>query len=194
MYKLEVFTEVETNNVMEVFITNLGKYAEGELIGEWISLPITKEDLKRVKEKIGINDEYEEIFISDWITPFKMIDDMILNHSQYCEYSDINTLNEYAKKLSTIPKEDFNIVNAIMYDCNDFDEALNTYMNQEYFVYNGCHNMTDVAHEVVESGMFVYEVPNNLLNYIDYEYIGDVLDMEASFIQINNNTIIQINY
>lgn len=51
---------------MKIFLTNLGKYNEGELIGEWVELPVSKEELKKVFERIGINEEYEEYFITDY--------------------------------------------------------------------------------------------------------------------------------
>lgn len=36
------------------FITNLGKYTEGELVGRWIDFPTTKGKLADVLSKIGI--------------------------------------------------------------------------------------------------------------------------------------------
>ena len=33
--------------MINIFITNLGKYNEGELIGEWVTLPISEEELKK---------------------------------------------------------------------------------------------------------------------------------------------------
>ena len=36
------------------FITNLGKYNEGELVGEWVKFPTTAEELKEVFKRIGI--------------------------------------------------------------------------------------------------------------------------------------------
>ena len=50
--------------MLNIFITNLGKYNEGELVGEWVKLPATKEELETVYERIGINEEYEEYFIN----------------------------------------------------------------------------------------------------------------------------------
>ena len=47
---------------MQVYIANLGKYNEGELVGAWFTFPI---DFEEVKEKIGLNDEYEEYAIHD---------------------------------------------------------------------------------------------------------------------------------
>lgn len=37
---------------MQVYIANLGKYNEGELVGAWFTFPI---DFEEVKEKIGLN-------------------------------------------------------------------------------------------------------------------------------------------
>ena len=36
------------------FITNLGKYNEGELVGEWVKFPTTAEEMKEVFKRIGI--------------------------------------------------------------------------------------------------------------------------------------------
>lgn len=54
--------------MLKIFLTNLGKYNEGELVGEWISLPVSEEELEAVKERIGINEQYEEWFITDYET------------------------------------------------------------------------------------------------------------------------------
>ena len=53
----------------EAFVTNLGKYNEGMLVGEWVKLPTTEEEMQKVFERIeiGKQDEfgqpYEEWFI-----------------------------------------------------------------------------------------------------------------------------------
>lgn len=50
---------------MQVFITNLGKYNEGEVNGAWFTPPFDFED---VKERFGLNGEYEEYAIFDTIS------------------------------------------------------------------------------------------------------------------------------
>ena len=45
------------------YITNLGKYNEGELIGKWITFPITKKELDKALREIGVNENYEEWFL-----------------------------------------------------------------------------------------------------------------------------------
>lgn len=37
--------------MLNIFLTNLGKYNEGELISEWVSLPATDEQLSAVKKR-----------------------------------------------------------------------------------------------------------------------------------------------
>ena len=39
--------------MMNIYLTNLGKYNEGELVGEWVQLPISNEELQKVFEKKG---------------------------------------------------------------------------------------------------------------------------------------------
>ena len=53
------------NRTMKIFITNLGKYCEGYLVGKWVKLPISDDKLDEVLKQIGINEYYEEYFISD---------------------------------------------------------------------------------------------------------------------------------
>ena len=59
----------------EAFVTNLGKYNEGMLVGEWVKLPTTEEEMQKVFERIGIGKQdefgqpYEEWFITDYECP-----------------------------------------------------------------------------------------------------------------------------
>ena len=49
--------------MIEAFITNLGKYVEGELCGEYLKLPATKEDVQALLSRIGVDGVlYEETF------------------------------------------------------------------------------------------------------------------------------------
>ena len=43
----------------EAFVTNLGKYNEGMLVGEWVKLPTTEEEMQKVFERIGIGKQDE---------------------------------------------------------------------------------------------------------------------------------------
>lgn len=77
--------------MIKIALTNLGKYNEGELVYEWLDLPYTQEELNDVMDRIGINEEYEEYFISDYEAPF-----------QIEEYESIRKLNKVAESLEGI--------------------------------------------------------------------------------------------
>lgn len=75
---------------MRVYIANLGKYNEGELVGDWFALLIDWDDLK---ERIGLNSEYEEYAIHDWELPFEI--------SEYTSIEEINLLCSMAEGLAS---------------------------------------------------------------------------------------------
>ena len=85
------------------FITNLGKYNEGELIGEWVEFPIDEDDFEEVLKKIGIGSTddfgapYEEWFATDYDTNLPGFDWQELG-----EYPSYETLQEYGELLESI--------------------------------------------------------------------------------------------
>lgn len=64
--------EYDKDYPFAAFITNLGKYNEGSLVGEWVKFPTTYEEMQKVFERIGIGQKddfgqpYEEWFITDY--------------------------------------------------------------------------------------------------------------------------------
>ena len=78
----------------EAFVTNLGKYNEGELVGEWVKLPTTEEEMKKVFERIGIGSKdefgqpYEEWFITDYECPIYGVQKMLGEYALVCGITD----------------------------------------------------------------------------------------------------------
>ena len=66
---------------MQVYVANLGKYNEGELVGAWFTPPI---DYDEMAERIGLNDEYEEYAIHDYELPFEI--------DEYTPIEEVNRL------------------------------------------------------------------------------------------------------
>lgn len=98
----------------EAFITNLGKYNEGELVGEWVKFPTTSEELQKVFERIGIGSKddfgnpYEEWFISDYDC---YVDGL---YEKLGEYENLDELNYLASKLDELDDHDYNHFQAAM--------------------------------------------------------------------------------
>lgn len=79
------------------YITNLGKYNEGELIGKWIDFPISNDKLQNVLSEIGINEEYEEWFFTDYEGDYPRCISYLLT-----EYTSVQTLNKLALALDKV--------------------------------------------------------------------------------------------
>ena len=79
---------------IKIFITNLGRYVEGTLMGEWVKLPIPEEKQTEVLNRIGINSEYQEYFITDYESSMAN-----LEISEYTSISEVNTLAEQLEEL-----------------------------------------------------------------------------------------------
>ena len=57
-------------SLFEAYVTNLGKYNEGELVGETLKFPTTTEEVQALLKRIGVDGvRYEEFFISSWCSP-----------------------------------------------------------------------------------------------------------------------------
>lgn len=85
---------------LRAFITNLGKYNEGELVGEWVDFPIDEDEEQELMERIGIDgEEYEEYFVTDY-------EGSVDWHEYFGEYPSIKRLNITAEKLEDWDDED----------------------------------------------------------------------------------------
>lgn len=110
-------------NTMErqpaIYLTNLGKYNEGALVGQWLNVPCTNEEFKQALLNIGVDSvEHEEYFITDY--------EYLKGIS---EYSNIEEVNEIAALSKTI--EDI-VSNTIGNEYNVFDSDKDFIRNSLY--------------------------------------------------------------
>ena len=168
--------------MMRIYLTNLGKYNEGHLIGEWVDLPISNEELQKVLDRIGINEEYEEYFITDYETDLEGI--------EIGEYSNLDDLNEMAETLEALDDDEKEVVDAIMSEGYSLDEALEK--KDDCMVYCDCSDMEDVAREYAEQTGLLDSIPENLQSYFDFEAYGRDMSYEGTFVFTNNGNCVQI--
>ena len=159
----------------EAFITNLGKYNEGELVGEWVKFPTTSEELQKVFERIGIGSKddfgnpYEEWFISDYDC---YVDGL---YEKLGEYENLDELNYLASKLDELDDHDYNHFQAAM-QISDYTGSIKDVINlidnlDKYEIYPGVESNADLGHYYIEE-LGMMEVPDYLADYIDYEAYG----------------------
>ena len=158
------------------YITNLGKYNEGELMGEWITFPIDEDELSEVMERIGCyyededgephNEEYEEFFFTDW----ECEADLNLG-----EYENIDVLNELAEKMD---EWDEDLLKAAC-EIWSINEVIDNGPD-DYYLLNDVNNDYDLGYYwIEESGCYDLSSMGNLSNYFDYERFGRDVAIEA---------------
>ena len=165
------------------FITNLGKYNEGELVGEWVKFPTTAEELKEVFKRIGIGQKddfgqpYEEWFITDYDC---YVDGL---YSKLGEYENLDELNYLASKLDEMDQSDYAKFQAAM-EIGDYTSSLQEIINLTenldcYEIYPNIEDYDDLGRYYIEE-LDTMQVPEHLKNYIDYEAYGRDIAMDEN--------------
>ena len=167
--------EYDKDYPFAAFITNLGKYNEGALVGEWVKFPTTAEELKKVFERIGIGQKddfgqpYEEWFITDYDCYVSGLYDKL------GEYENLDELNYLASKLDEMSQGEYDQFQAAM-EVGDHSGSLQEIINLTenldcYDVYPDIQDYDDLGRYYIEE-LDAMQVPEHLRNYIDYEAYG----------------------
>lgn len=162
------------------YVANLGKYNEGELVGEWVTFPVDEDEWGEVLQRIGISDEpdengmiYEEYFFPDWDCDCDF---------RFGEYEDVDHVNEIAERVDNLNSYEEEELEA-MIDYNfDPEEALDIIADGDVVFYFGCDTMEDVAYQLVEESGMLANVDDIIAGYFDYEAYGRDLDATGTFI------------
>ena len=165
------------------FITNLGKYNEGALVGEWVKFPTTAEELKKAFERIGIGAKddfgqtYEEWFITDYDCYVDGLYDLL------GEYANLDELNYLASKLDDMSQDEYERFQAAMEigdHTGSIQELINLTENLDcYDIYPDIHDNDDLGRYYIEE-LDAMQVPEHLRTYIDYEAYGRDIALEES--------------
>lgn len=168
---------------MEICLTNLGKYNEGELIFTRLVLPATTEEIYAAYDEIGVAEGtmYEETFISDYETD--------INGFEIREYANIDDLNELAEELENFDEYELEAFGAMLEYGYATDEALQKVQDGEYRLYDGCHSMADVAEMYADESGLLSSIPDDLRYYFDFEAYGRDMDHNGHFAETDSGYI-----
>ena len=154
----------------EAFVTNLGKYNEGELVGEWVKFPITNEEMQEVFKRIGVGGRYEEWFITAYECHDPGIYDLL------GEYESLSELNYLAGQIMELneSEEFWQAVLDLGENTGSVQELINLTENLDCFDYlPGVRNDYDLGYYwIEESGCYDTSNLGALANYIDYKSFG----------------------
>ncbi len=173
--------EYDKDYPFAAFITNLGKYNEGELVGEWVKFPTTAEEMKKVFDRIGIGQKdefgqpYEEWFITDYDCYVGALYDKL------GEYENLDELNYLASKLEEMGQGEYAQFQAAM-EVGDHSGSLQEIINLTdnldcYDLYPSIQDYDDLGRYYIDE-LDAMQVPEHLRNYIDYEAYGRDVALE----------------
>lgn len=138
---------------IKAFVVNSKAYDDGDRdLGEWVSFPINKEDMRLVYDRIGIDGTYfKEVFFDDFKTDVAGLIN-VLN-----VYTDIDELNYLALCLSELPPSELAKLNAIaeISPFKDIRSFINFAPNMDcYVLIEGVSNTEDLGnYYLYKSGM-----------------------------------------
>ena len=173
--------------MIDAYITNLGKYNEGDLCGEYLKLPATKEDVKALFSRIGIDGVlYEEFFITDYETRIKGL------HGILGEYENIDELNYLAAMLSDLDEREVTKFEAALeYEdhISCVEQLINLAQNLD------CYDLQLDVNTHEELGLSYAErletlsIPEHLEYYIDFEAYGRDIEINEGGVFTDNGYI-----
>ena len=158
------------SDYFKAYITNLGKYNEGALVGEYLKFPTTTEEVQALLKRIGIDGvRSEEIFITDYDG------DMPELYSGFGEYESIDELNYLAVLLSEMDQSDLEKFEAVL-DTGEHSgsvkELINLTQNLDCFeFYSGITSEEELGRMYIQE-FDAIPIPEHLIDYIDYEAYG----------------------
>lgn len=183
--------------MLEAYVTNLGKYNEGYLVGEYLSFPTTAEEVQALLKRIGIDGvRYEEIFITDYETDIPGLYDCL------GEYESIDELNYLAELLDGLNKGEMDIFCAAVEKdehSGSIKDMINLTQNLDcYDFYPGVTDDETLGRIYVED-IATIEVPEYLLPYFDYEAYGRDIRLEegghyapGGYVLNNGNSFVEV--
>ena len=160
----------DRNTLFEAYITNLGKYAEGQLVGETLKFPATTEEVQSLLKNIGVDGvRYEEFFI----TAFD--GDVMGLYDYLTEYENLDELNHLAHLISELDSDEIETLEAVLNKgdhTSSVADIINLVHNLDcYELHPGVTDDETLGRIYVED-MELLDVPDNVLPYFDFEAYG----------------------
>lgn len=147
---------------LKAFVTNLGKYNEGVLCGEWVYFPIDEDEFnEKVLPDIGVDGKrYEEWFITDYECELDGVAEYL---GEYPSLEDVNILAE------ALDSWDEDYAQAVVDVCG-FDDIIN--YDESAFLIIEAESDADIGEYYINETRMATDIPEWLINCVDYEAYG----------------------
>jgi len=156
--------------MIEAYITNLGRYNEGHLDGEYLKLPATTEQVQALLKRINVDGvQYEETFITDYESNIPGLCDRM------GEYESVDELNYLAALLGELDDHELEkFAAAVEYGeyTGSVKDIINLAQNLDcYDYFPGVFDDEDLGYYYVDD-LGMIDIPDHVTGYFDYEAYG----------------------
>lgn len=171
LHESSPITKDSSSPYFRAFVTNLGKYNEGQLVGEWVTFPIDEDDFDEVLKRIQIGDTddfgapYEEWFVTDYECDLDGFDWQELG-----EYPSYDSLQEYGELIESI--DDVEAVENAYEVTGDLREAIEGIDSGSIIYYPGCNTEEELGEYVINEIYGGEITPDLAEQYFDYDKLG----------------------
>ena len=197
--------------MLNVWIGNLGKYNEGELVGDWLNLPVSKKELETfLKEKVGLQltqeevDKalakdgvcYEEYMINDYET------DLPIKVSEYSNLTMLNLLALASEKVNNMEAVEAYID---AQSTDDIEEIINVMLQEDDIPFYNYEEMAEYLSnedkygisKAIMTGLQDVLDEHNVADYFDYERYGandDVTLSDSGYLDLMELDNVDMHY
>lgn len=156
--------------LFEAYVTNAGKYSEGQLVGETLKFPTTAQEVEALLKRIGVDGvRYQEIFITSFDG------DVLGLYDHLSEYENLDELNHLACLLSELTPSELETLEAVLDSgdhCSSVRDIINLTQNLDcYGFYPGVSDEETLGRIYVDD-LEMLDVPDQVKPYFDYEAYG----------------------
>ena len=167
--------------MFRIYLTNLGKYNEGELVGKWVDLPC--DDFTAELAKIGVSNEpdkygryYEEYFITDYESDVYGL--------RVGEYDNLEELNALAE---AIEENEAAAAVLVEHGYTTADEIREHIDYVTYICEAGFNSDYELGYYYATEYGYLNDIPEYLQDYFDFEAFGRNIRLEGKFTEIDGS-------
>ena len=172
--------------MLEIYLTDLQSYNEGDLVGKWIKLPLTSFELHQAISEVLTEGEFEsgsknheEYFITDWAWS---------SHEFYDigEYHNLHQLNEELQDLQYKSDHELKAIAFLLQEQLATDTGDAIAKADDVHIYEN-HTMEDVAYDLMQECYNADALPSIIANNIDYEAIGREIEYDGTYYEVGSD-------
>lgn len=172
--------------MLNIYLTDLSAYNSGYLIGKWVTLPLSDEELHHVINEIlcegetAANDSnHEEYFITD----YEWEDLCIFEVNEYSNPFELNS------KLLLLEGLDQNLLKCVSFLLEyelaiDLEDAISK--ADDVILYED-QSLEDVAYDLINECYDTQSLPSIISNNIDYKGIAVDLEYDGTYFIVDND-------